>query len=86
MNEGAGARVQNRNLVPLGGAVKVQLESLPPKVQSAIKNHAKGAAIEDIDRGTLNGKVVYEAAFKRDNRTVEVRVTEDGNVLGEHLD
>ena len=86
VNEGAGARTRNPTLLPLSGAVKVSFESLPPKVQSAVKNHANGAAVEDIDKGTLNGKIVYEAAFKRNNRTVEVRVGEDGNVLGEHLD
>lgn len=85
VREGAGA-TYNRNVTPLGGAVKVQMESLPPNIQRIIRNHANGAAIEDIDRGTLNGKVVYEAAFKRNDRTIEVRVAEDGTVLGEHRD
>lgn len=66
---------------PLGSASKVQLNEVPTAAQTAIKAQAGSAPIEDIDKGTLNGRTVYEAAFKRNGVHTELRVAEDGTVL-----
>jgi hypothetical protein len=70
----------------LSAASKVSFDQLPQAVQNSINSQANGAAIEDIDKGTLNGHTVYEAAFKRKGQTYELRVREDGKVLGGHFD
>ena len=74
------------SLKPLSGATKVSFSELPKAAQHAAKAHIGSAKIEDIDKGTLNGKTVYELAYKKDGRTTELRVTEDGKILGEHFD
>jgi hypothetical protein len=65
----------------LSGGQKVQFNETPAAVQQAIRARAGSAEIEDIDRGTLNGRVVYEAAFKHNGQHNELRVAEDGTVV-----
>ena len=43
---------------------------MPPAVQTALDAYAQGAEIEDIDKGTLQGRTVYEAAFKHQGKTL----------------
>jgi hypothetical protein len=86
MNEGY---YENRqNVQPLRGAVKMSFNQLPEAVRNSAWRQIGALRIEDIDRGMLNGQVVYEIAFKRDKngRTSELRIREDGKVLGEHFD
>lgn len=82
VRESAGAQA----IVPLSGASKARFEDLPAAAQNTIRTHAKGAAIEDVDKGTLNGRLVYEAAFKVNGKTKELRVDESGKVVGQYLD
>lgn len=70
----------------LSGASKVKLEQLPAAAQQAIKSYAGSAPVEDIDKGTLNGKTVYEAAFKQNGQTVELRVDEQGKIIQDSED
>lgn len=70
----------------LSGGTKVSFNDLPQAVKNSINAQANGAAIEDIDKGTINGQTVYEAAFKKQGRTYELQVKEDGSVLGGHFD
>ncbi len=72
--------------VHLQNGQKVQMSDVPPAVQNAIKTQAAGASIDDIDRGTLQGKTVYEAAFKHDGKHNELRVGEDGNVVARYVE
>jgi len=74
----AGLADQN---VQLSGGSKVQITEAPRSVQNTITRVANGAQIEDLERGTWNGRTVYEAAFKRNGQTVELQVLEDGSVL-----
>jgi uncharacterized membrane protein YkoI len=67
--------------VPLANAAKVTLDQVPPVAQNTIKAYAKGAAVEDIDKGTLGSRTVYEAAFKQNGQTVELRVDEQGRLI-----
>jgi uncharacterized membrane protein YkoI len=68
---------------PLAGAQKVSLDEVPRVVRNVIRTQAAGAPVEDIDKGVLNGKTVYEAAFKKDGENIELRVAEDGNIITE---
>jgi uncharacterized membrane protein YkoI len=83
VNESAGAQTKP---APLSGGTKVNFDSLPDAVKNTIKAQAGGAAIEDIDKGTLDGRTVYEAAFKKDGRTFELRVNERGQIVGSYFD
>jgi hypothetical protein len=68
-------------VTPLSGASKVNMDQLPQPAQNTIRAQAGSAQIEDIDKGTLNGRTVYEAAFKRNGVHTELRVAEDGSVV-----
>jgi len=85
-NIGAPAAVATASRASLSNATKVPLEQLPAIVQQRLRAAAAGAAIEDIDKGTLNGKTVYEAAFKQGGKTVELRVDELGHVIADSED
>ncbi|MHC1763257.1 MAG: PepSY-like domain-containing protein [Verrucomicrobiia bacterium] len=67
--------------VPLAAGVKADPESLPRRVQETLRKYAQDAKIEDVDRGTLQGRTVYEAAFKRNGQHIELRVAEDGTLI-----
>lgn len=66
---------------PLAGAVKVTIDQVPAAVRASIRAQAGDAEIEDIDKGTLNGKTVYQAAFKKAGQHTELRLSEDGTLL-----
>jgi hypothetical protein len=75
------AVVQNTHPVSLANASKVTFSELPPAVQNTVRTQAGVAPIEDIDKGILDGRVVYEAAFKKDGRHADLRVAEDGSLV-----
>lgn len=70
----------------LQSGTKVKFEQLPSAVQNAVKSQAGGNTIEDIDKGTLSGKTIYEVAFKENGKHNELRVAEDGNVVDRIVD
>ncbi|MDB6041205.1 MAG: hypothetical protein JWM99_5046 [Verrucomicrobiales bacterium] len=83
---GAPAATASASRTSLSNATKVPLEQLPAIVQQRLRAAAAGSAIEDIDKGTLNGKTVYEAAFKQGEKTVELRVDELGHIIPDSED
>lgn len=66
---------------PLAAATKVEQAQLPAQVQQTLRQYAQGASIADIDKGTLQGKTVYDASFKSDGKTVELRISQDGSLV-----
>ncbi|MFN7139979.1 MAG: hypothetical protein ACK4UN_11655, partial [Limisphaerales bacterium] len=54
---------------------------LPTPVQETIRAHVDESRVEDIDRGILPTRTVYEVAFKENGRHTELRVAEDGTVV-----
>jgi uncharacterized membrane protein YkoI len=66
---------------PLAATQKVDFENIPEAVKRTARNLAGSNRIEDTERGRLDGKTVYEIAFKKDGQHNEVRVAEDGSVL-----
>jgi uncharacterized membrane protein YkoI len=85
-NIGAPASTASASQASLSNASKVQMAQLPAIVQQRIRASAGRVPIEDIDKGTLNGKTVYEAAFKRGGKTVELRVDEQGHIISDSAD
>jgi uncharacterized membrane protein YkoI len=67
--------------VPLSASSKVERSAVPPAVERGILTHAEGARIEDIERGSWNGKTVYEVGFKDKERHVELQLDEQGSVI-----
>src|SRR5690348_3295119 len=65
----------------LSASSKLDFKDAPPAVQNAVKAQAGAAQIEDIEKGTLDGRTVYEAAFKRNGQHTELRVAEDGTIV-----
>ena len=76
---------ERRSLSPtpvnLSAKTKVELKSLPERVQTVVAAEADGARIEDVERGSWNGRPVYEVAFKDSGRHVELQVAEDGAIV-----
>jgi hypothetical protein len=67
---------------PLRDGVKVEQRELPVAVLQTLLQQMGPVRVEDIDRGTLEGRTVYEIGFKRDGVHTEVRIAEDGTFLG----
>src|SRR5258708_2898584 len=52
-------------LVPLAGGRKVRFDGLPLVVQNRIRSISAGGSIENIAKGTADGRTVYETTFTR---------------------
>jgi uncharacterized membrane protein YkoI len=65
----------------ISNGTKIQLTQAPQAVQQALQQQTQGARVEDLEKGTAQGRTVYEAAFKSNGRNVELQVGEDGTVL-----
>jgi hypothetical protein len=67
--------------IPLSAPVKVTFEQLPQTVQKTLRACAGTSAIENIDKGTVQGKTVYQADFPHAGQNVELRIAEDGSLI-----
>jgi hypothetical protein len=65
---------------------KVKLEDCPKAVQDTLKKASAGGKIEEIEKETENGKTVYEAEVVIEGDEYEVKVAEDGKLLGKTLE
>lgn len=54
---------------------------LPAAVKSTVQQHGSQSEIEDIDRETRNGRIVYEIEFRREGPNREIVVAEDGTLI-----
>lgn len=66
---------------PMAATQKVDFESVPEAVKRTVRDVAGSNRIEDAERGRLDGKTVYEIAFKKDGEHNELRVAEDGSIV-----
>lgn len=66
---------------PLAATQKVDFENVPEAVKRTVRDAAGSNRIEDAERGTLDGKTIYEIAFKKDGKHNELRVAEDGSIV-----
>jgi uncharacterized membrane protein YkoI len=70
------------SLVPLSASTKVERTALPVIVQRRLTTQVGNRQIEDIERGTWQGKTIYQVAFKdANNQHVELQLDEHGNVV-----
>jgi uncharacterized membrane protein YkoI len=70
------------SLVPLSASSKVERSSLPAAVQRRLTTHITTDKIEDIERGSWQGKTIYQVAFKDPaGKHVELQIDERGNIV-----
>ena len=62
-------------------ADKIPLVQVPEAVQKAIKEQSKGETVQDVERETKDGKVVYQAEFKREGINRRLQFNEDGSII-----
>ncbi len=62
---------------------EVKIDQVPPAVRQTIERQKGAGTIDEIERETENGVVVYEVEIKRDGREHEFRVREDGTLMPE---
>jgi hypothetical protein len=64
------------------GEVKIALADAPEAVQATLKKEAGAGRLNEIEKETENGRVVYEAEVVTNGRTEDITVAEDGTFLG----
>jgi uncharacterized membrane protein YkoI len=57
------------------------IDELPPAVRATVERETTGGQIEEIERESKDGRVVYEVEFTRDGLEIELEIAEDGTVL-----
>ncbi len=65
---------------------KVSIDQVPAAVKATIQKEAQGGTLREIERETKDGKTVYEAEVQKDGKEVEVKVAEDGTLLGREVE
>ena len=69
-------------LFTVGTLQALELADLPSAVQNTVKRELGSAHIDEIERDTEDGKVVYKIeAETTDGREIELDVAEDGTLL-----
>ncbi len=64
-----------------GDEEKVPVDELPQAVLDAVENAVPGGNIQEAEKETEKGKVVYEVEVLKDGKEYEVEVSESGSVL-----
>jgi uncharacterized membrane protein YkoI len=64
---------------------KIKFADAPAAVQKTLKREAAGASIDEIEKETEDGKTEYEAEVTIDGKVYEVKIAEDGTLLGKNL-
>jgi hypothetical protein len=81
------AAQQNTNArPPLSGAVRIGFGQLPTPVLSTIQTYAGASFVSSLEKGTVQGQTVYQAAFRYNGQPVELRVLPDGSVVKDPAD
>jgi uncharacterized membrane protein YkoI len=61
----------------------LQLSDTPAAVQATVKNTVSSAEIEDVDRETKNGHVVYDVEVKQEGLNRHLKIAENGTLLAD---
>lgn len=64
-----------------GPSVGTKLSDLPEAVQKTIKEHAPNAKVDDIDKETRTGRVIYEVQFEEPGKNPKLHIAEDGSIV-----
>jgi hypothetical protein len=62
-------------------AEPVRIEDVPPAVRTTIEKEAKGHELLELEREMEGGLPVYEAEWREQNRKVEIKVNDKGQVI-----
>ena len=60
-----------------------QLSEAPAAVQATVKRTVSNAVIEDVDRETRDGRVVYDVEIKQDGLNRHLKIGEDGALISD---
>lgn len=60
----------------------VTLDQTPAAVQETFKRETAGGSIQEIEKETEDGNTLFEAEFTKEGKEYELKVAEDGKVLG----
>jgi uncharacterized membrane protein YkoI len=66
--------------------VKMSLSEVPPAVRNALNREAGGAQISDVERETEDGRTIYEANVTSGGKTWDIKVDENGKVIGKEVE
>jgi len=66
-----------------GAYLGTQLSEAPAAVQAAVKRVVSNAEIEDVDRETKNGQVVYDVEVKQEGLNRHLKIAENGTLLAD---
>jgi len=66
-----------------GAYFGAQLSETPAAVQATVKRVVSTAEIEDVDRETKNGRVVYDVEVKQEGLNRHLQIAEDGTLLAD---
>ncbi len=67
--------------VPLRQTAKVRYSDLPAPAQWTIQSQSGGARIEDLGKGTWQGRTIYQAAFRQHGKRVDLQVADNGEII-----
>ena len=79
----------NATAVPLmewPGRSKVTIDQVPAAVKATILKEAGDHKITEIEKETKDGKTIYEAEWVADGKEIEIKVAEDGTLLGKETE
>jgi uncharacterized membrane protein YkoI len=65
---------------------KVTIDQVPAAVKATILKEAGDHKITEIEKETRDGKTIYEAEWIADGKEVEIKVAEDGTLLGKETE
>ncbi len=65
---------------------QLSIDEVPAAVKATILVEANGGTIKEIERENEDGQTVYEAEVVIDGQEVEIKVAEDGRLLGKELE
>ena len=82
--------IQDEDLVLTGYSkakeVSLSLKDLPRAVRATIKKHAAGGKITEIEKGMVDGALVYEAEVVLNGKEFDILVSDAGKYLGTEED
>lgn len=73
--------------LPAWAGEAIPLDQVPEQARQTIQQHVGEGTIEEVERDTENGKVVYEVEYEdAAGEDYELKVSEDGQLLAKRPD
>ncbi|MFH1748337.1 MAG: PepSY-like domain-containing protein [Planctomycetota bacterium] len=69
-----------------GQEQKVTLDQVPAAVKATILKESAGGKITEIESETKDGKTVYEAEFMLNGQEIDIKIAQDGTLLGREVE